>query len=142
MHILLVEDEASVAKVIKQQIENLGHSVETAYTGQDALKKVRKKGFDLMLLDIFLPDCRGHELIPKFREARPDLGIVTMTGYSTRELELEVRQQGILYYMVKPSSGKEMKDLLDHISKKRSLLKVQSSGVHGSRLENDENRTV
>jgi len=55
-----------------------------------------------MLLDIYLPDCKGHELIPKFKEARPDMGIVTITGYNTRELELEVRQQGILYYMVKP----------------------------------------
>lgn len=118
MHILLVEDDVSVAKVIKQKVENLDHRVETAYTGQDALKKVRKKRFDLMLLDIFLPDCRGHELIPKFKEARPELGIVTMTDYNTRELELEVRQQGILYYLVKPFSGKEMEDLLDHIAKK------------------------
>ena len=119
MHILLAEHEAPVAEVIKQQIENLGHSVETANTGQDALKKIRKKRFDLMLLGIFLPDCRGHELIPKFREARPDLGIVTMTGYNTRELELEVRQQGVLYYMVKPFRAEEMKMVLDHVSKQR-----------------------
>ena len=119
MHVLLVEDEVSVAKGIKENIELWNHRVETAYTGQDALKKVRKKGFDLMLLDIFLPDCRGHELIPKFREARPDLGIVTMTGYNTRELELEVRQQGVLYYMVKPFRAEEMKMVLDHVSKQR-----------------------
>ena len=119
MHILLDEHEAPVAEVIKQQIENLGHSVETANTGQDALKKIRKKRFDLMLLGIFLPDCRGHELIPKFREARPDLGIVTMTGYNTRELELEVRQQGVLYYMVKPFRAEEMKMVLDHVSKQQ-----------------------
>jgi len=119
MHILLVEDEAPVAKVIQQQIENLGHSVETAYTGQDALKKVREKRFDLMLLDILLPGCKGSELIPKFREAEPDMGIVAITGYNTRELELEVRQQGILYYMVKPFRAEEMKMVLDHVSKQR-----------------------
>jgi DNA-binding response OmpR family regulator len=118
MNILLVEDEASVAKVIKQKLEKLDHRVETAYTGQDALKRVRRKRYDLMLLDIFLRDCRAHELIPKFKEARPDLGIVTMTDYNTRELELEVRQRGILYYLVKPFSGKEIKDLLDHIAEK------------------------
>jgi len=119
MHILLVEDEAPVAKVIKQQIENLGHSVETAYTGQDALKKVREKRFDLMLLDILLPDCKGSELIPEFREAQPDMGIVAITGYNTRELELEVRQQGVLYYMVKPFRAEEMKMVLDHVSKQQ-----------------------
>ena len=102
MHVLLIEDEVSVAEVIQEEIENLGHRVDTEYTGEDALKKVREKRFDLMLLHIFLPDCKGHELIPKFKEAQPDMGIVTMTGYNTRELELEVRQQGIIYYMIKP----------------------------------------
>ena len=119
MYILLVEDEVSVASVIEQEIETLGHSVDAAYNGKDAMEKVRKKRFDLMMLDIYLPDCRGHELIPKFKEARPDMEIVTMTGYNTKELELEVRQQGILYYMVKPFTIKEMKEILDHISKRR-----------------------
>ena len=118
MNILLVEDEVSVARVIGQEIEALGHSVNTAYNGQDALKKVTKKRFDLMLLDIYLPDCRGDELIPKFKEAQPDLGIISITGYNTKELEMEVRQKGILYYMVKPFRIEEMKEILDYISKK------------------------
>jgi DNA-binding response OmpR family regulator len=117
MNILLVEDDISVAKVIRENIEVWNYRVETAYTGQEALKKVRKKGFDLMLLDILLPDCKGSELIPKFREAQPDMRIVTITGYNTREMELEVRQQGVLYYMVKPFRTKEMKMILDHVSK-------------------------
>ena len=128
MDILLVEDEVSVASVVEQEIEALGHSVDAAYNGKDAMKKLREKRFDLMLLDIFLPDCKGHELIPKFKEAQPDMGIVTMTGYNTRELEMEVRQQGILYYMVKPFTIKEMKEILDHILKKKVTTQVQSSG--------------
>jgi len=119
MNILLVEDEVSVSRVIGKEIEALGHSVNTAYTGQDALKKVTKNRFDLILLDIYLPDCRGDELIPKFKEAQPDIGIISMTGYNTKELELEVRKKGILYYMVKPFRIEEMKEILDHISKKR-----------------------
>lgn len=119
MNILLVEDEVSVSRVIGKEIEALGHGVNTAYTGQDALKKVTKNRFDLILLDIYLPDCRGDELIPKFKEAQPDIGIISMTGYNTKELELEVRKKGILYYMVKPFRIEEMKEILDHISKKR-----------------------
>jgi len=119
MDILIVEDEVSVAEVIEQEIETLGHIVDTTYNGKDAMKKLREKRFDLMLLDIYLPDCRGHELIPKFREAQPDIRIVTMTGYNTKELEMEVRQKGILYYMVKPFRIEEMKEILDYISKKR-----------------------
>ena len=119
MNILIVEDEISVAGVIKENIEAFGYSVEIANTGRDALKKVKRKRFELMLLDIYLPDCMGHELIPKFKEARPDMGIITITGYNSRELELEVRQKGIIFYMVKPFNLTEMKEILSYYSKKR-----------------------
>jgi len=135
MKILLVEDEVSVAKVIEQAVETMGHNIDTAYTGKDAMKKLKKQRFDLMLLDIYLPDCRGDKLIPKFKKIRPDMGIVAMTGYNTMELELEVRQQGIIYYMIKPFKIEEMKEILDHVSKKKVTTKVQSSGVHGSRFK-------
>ncbi len=72
-----------------------------------------------MLLDIQLPDCKGDELIPQFKEIWPDIGVVTMTDYNSRELELEVRQKGILFYMIKPFSKKVLKEILDHISKKK-----------------------
>ncbi len=119
INILVVEDDVPIAQVIKGNIERLNHRAETAGTGQDALKKVRKKRFDLVLLDLFLPDCEGHELIPQFKEVWSDIGIVTMTGYNSRELEWQVRKQGILFYMIKPFSMKVLKEILDHILKKK-----------------------
>ena len=61
----------------------------------------------------------GYELIPQCKELCPDIGIVTMTNHKSRELEWKTRQQGIVYYMIKPFSIKAMKEILDHISKKR-----------------------
>ena len=119
MNILVVDDEVFSAEVIQKQIEALGHGAEIAHTGQDALKMVKENGFDLILLDIYLPDCMGHELIPKFREMRAEIGIVTITGYNSRELELEVRQKGILFFMVKPFNLHEMKEVLNHFQKRK-----------------------
>ena len=119
MIILVVDGDVSTAQVIKQGIEGLNHSAQIAGNGQDALKMVRQKRFDLVLLDIHLSDCMGYELIPQFKGVWPDIGIVTMTDHNSRELELKVRQQGIIYYMIKPFSIKEMKEILDHISKKK-----------------------
>ena len=120
MDILIVEDDIVVSSVLTESIQRWGYSAENADTGKDALDKVKQKKFDLILLDIFLPDGEGHRLIPHFKELWPDVGIVTMTGYNTRELEMEVREQGILYYMVKPFETKSLKELLDHISHKYS----------------------
>jgi len=116
MNILIVEDDIDVSSVLKETIQNWGYSAENADTCKDAMDRVKQKRFDLILLDIFLPDGKGHRLIPQFKELWPDIGIVTMTGYNTRELEMDVREQGILYYMVKPFEIKSLKELLDHIS--------------------------
>jgi DNA-binding NtrC family response regulator len=118
MNILIVENDIAFASVLTESIQAWGHNPEKSNTGKDALKKVRQKRFDLVLLDIFLPDCKGHELIPQFREMCPDIVVITMTGYNSRELEWEARQKGILYYMIKPFDMNELKVLLDHISKK------------------------
>ncbi|MBW2332494.1 MAG: response regulator, partial [Deltaproteobacteria bacterium] len=113
MDILIAEDNVGGISNLTQRIREWGHSAENADTCKDALDKVKQKRFDLILLDIFLPDGEGHRLIPQFKELLPDVGIVTMTGYNTRELEMEVRQQGILYYMIKPFETKSLKELLD-----------------------------
>ena len=120
MDILVVEDDIDVSSVLTETIQHWGYSAENADTCKDALGKVKQKRLDLILLDIFLPDGKGHRLIPQFKELWPDVGIVIMTGYNTREMEREVRELGILYYMVKPFETKSLKELLDHISRKHS----------------------
>jgi DNA-binding NtrC family response regulator len=119
MNILIVEDDLSTAAAMTESMETWGHQVEISTIGKDALAKVKEKKFELVLLDIFLPDCRGHDLIHRFKEMRRNIGIVTMTGYNSRELELEVRQQGIHYFLTKPVQTKILKEIVDHISKKR-----------------------
>lgn len=119
MNILIVEDDPSTAAAMAESMKTWGHQVEISTTGKDSLAKIKDKKFVLMFLDIFLPDCKGHELIPRFKEINRDIGIVTMTGYNSRELELEVRQQGIHYFLTKPVQTKNLKEIVDHISKKR-----------------------
>jgi two-component system, NtrC family, response regulator HydG len=118
MNILVVEDDTVFSSVISQLLRRWGHMVEVSITGKDALEKVKGEMFDLVLLDIYLPDTTGLELIPQLKDIRPKIGIVTMTGYSTEELEKEIRTMGIIYYMSKPFPNNELKEILDHIERK------------------------
>ena len=68
MNVLVVEDDDSSAEPIAGIIKAWDHKVEVSGTGKDALEKARRKHFDLVLLDIFLPDCKGHDLIPQLRD--------------------------------------------------------------------------
>ena len=123
MDVLVADNDISALSNIVELIQSWGHSAEKSETAQDTLDKVREKLFDLVLLDMSLPDMTAQDLIGKLKELWPDIGIVTMTGTSTNELEKEIRTLGIVYYMSKPVSENVLKQILDHIStKKKSAL--------------------
>ena len=115
MNILIVEDDPQVALYISKRLNKWGYSSKTAGSGEKALKIFSENIFNLILLDIMLPDYKGYDLIPKFKSTDPEINIITMTGHNSRELEQKVRNQGILYYMVKPIETKNLKLLLEHM---------------------------
>ena len=120
MNVLIVEDDVFTAESISEIVRRREYSSETVGTGREAIERVWDKRFDIVFLDIFLPDCKGYELIPQFKELQPGIGIVAMTGYNTRELELKVRNFMPNYYMIKPFSVDEIEEVLNHILKKKA----------------------
>jgi len=127
MDVLVTENDVSALSHITELIQRLGHSAEKSETAQGTLDIVREKAFDLVFLDMSLPDMKAQELIEKLKELRSDIKIVTMTAASTDELEKEIRTLGIVYYMSKPVSENILKDILDHIStKKKNALSAGS----------------
>ena len=116
MKVLVVENDRPLAEMLRQLIGEWGHSVEVSETGIRAMQKVAAEFFDMILLDIFLPDARGYELIPQIYRLHPETQIVTMTGYNSRDLERKVRKEGVLYFMEKPFDTKTLKQLIDHVA--------------------------
>ncbi len=126
MNILLVEDDALVAEMMSAAMKKWDQEVILATSGKAAVEAAGSKQFDLALLDIMLPDGFGYDFIPEIKRSQPDLKIITMTGHSTPEMEKRVRQHGITYYMAKPVNFKELKDIVDHISKKTKDQEVKT----------------
>lgn len=119
MNILLVEDDALVSEMVNEALKGWGQEVILATSGTAAVKETGSKRFDLVLLDIMLPDGFGYDFIPEMKSRQSDLKIISMTGYSTPEMEKRVRKFGIAYYMAKPINFKELKDIVEHLSKKQ-----------------------
>lgn len=118
MNVLIVEDDIALSAVIADAVRNWGHTVEEAGTGKGALEKRGHCRFNLILLDIFLPDIKGHLLIPEIKKIWPHSNIISMTGYNSREIEKEVRKQGVIYYMIKPFDIGQLRSILDHMNTK------------------------
>ncbi|MCD4675457.1 MAG: response regulator [Desulfobacula sp.] len=117
MKILIIEDTDQVSKLLKLKVEKWGHKALVAETGKEALDIIKNEMFDLILLDIFLPDTIAYDLIPELKKGWSGMEIITMTGHSSRDVEEKVRRQGILYYMVKPIDLAELEIIIRHMNK-------------------------
>jgi PAS domain S-box-containing protein len=84
LQILLVEDDVSVADGIKSLLEMEGHRVAWAEGGQDALDQVQTKKFDVVVLDMGLPDMDGIRVLKTIASLRPQLPVIISTGHAAR----------------------------------------------------------
>jgi len=122
MKILVVDDEALIREMIKKGLSQMGgYSVEVAQNGKEAIEKLEKDIFDLVLTDLKMPEMDGLELLKNIKGTRPEMMVILMTAYGSIETAVEAMRIGANDYITKPIN---FDDLLIHISKvqKESLL--------------------
>ncbi len=101
-HVLVVDDELVVRDSVKEWLEDEGFSVEMAGSGAEALEKIARQEFNLMLLDVKMPGMDGVEVFRRAKEMRPDLPVAMMTAYATVENAVEAMKLGAIDYLLKP----------------------------------------
>ena len=124
MKILVVDDEPLVRDVVSKGLSKMGgYDVDVAQGGSEAVEKIEKDVFDLVLTDLKMPEMDGLELLKAIKGTRPDMMVILMTAYGTIETAVEAMKMGANDYITKPVN---FQDLLIHISKvqqESSLLK-------------------
>ena len=80
MHVLLIDDEAMVRKIVRKMLERQGHVVAEAENGRIGLAKLREYSFDLVVTDVVMPEIEGLEVLTKVRQDQPSLPVVVMSG--------------------------------------------------------------
>jgi two-component system sensor histidine kinase/response regulator len=101
-NILVIDDELGIRRACQRALKPQGFSVDTAATMREGLSKIQEGDFDLVLLDVMMPDGRGIDLLPPIQERDPDLVIVIITGYATVELAVRAIKQGAYDFISKP----------------------------------------
>ncbi len=105
--VLIMEDEASVAKGLGMVLSEEGYKVDLAMTGRSALDSFNQKIFDLLVADLRLPDIDGMEVIKQVKRRRPDTEVLVITGYSTVNTAVEAMKLGASDYLSKPFTEDE-----------------------------------
>lgn len=103
--ILVVDDDLNILKVFKSILEKEGYVVETADTGKEALKKIKKEKFDVWLIDVRLPDMEGTDLL---KVSNSEAIKIVVTGFSSDEVGRRAADYGADDFLVKPVKPEEL----------------------------------
>lgn len=115
--ILLVEDDPFLIDIYTTRLKEEGYLVEISASGNESLKKLSKENFDLLILDLILPDINGMEILKKVKESFPNLKIIILSNIGEKKEVEEGLKLGANKYLIKahhtPSDIiKEIKNLL------------------------------
>jgi two-component system NtrC family response regulator len=106
--ILVIDDDENITKVVAAILRDKGYSVDIAGSGNEAIKKTQKNHYDLMLIDIRLPDMEGTELLTKILDTTPKIRKIIVTGYPTLNNAVTAVNKGADAYVMKPFDVEKM----------------------------------
>lgn len=137
--ILVVDDERDICRALEFLLSREGYKVTTAYSGQDALKKIETEEFDLVITDLKMEGITGMEVLERATVLRPNLIVVIMTAFGSVESAVEAMKKGAGDYIVKPFINEDVKmtvkRLLEHkkVLMENLVLRQQLSQQFGGR---------
>jgi DNA-binding response OmpR family regulator len=105
--ILVVDDDQSILKSTKSILQREGYVVETAETGKEALDKMLENHYDIVLLDVKLPDIEGTDILLQMKNPGDTIKII-ITGFSSDELGKKAADYGADDFLAKPIRPEEL----------------------------------
>lgn len=109
MKILFIEDEQAVAEYVGMFLHDSGYVIDRAHNAAAAQEKISTGSYDLILLDLILPDATGPELLPKLKNAAPRTPVLVVTGLAhDDERLLECLKNGAAGWVPKSSRAEQL----------------------------------
>ncbi len=111
-NILIVDDSALARRTMRQILESLGHTVEEAADGNQALERYYLTRHDLVLLDMVMNGMYGLEVLAKMRELNPEVRVVVATADIQQSTREQVRDAGARGFINKPLNRKQLTEVV------------------------------
>ena len=119
--ILVVDDELNICQSCVKVLSKMECDVDYALNGYNALKKMEKEPFDVVLTDLKMSSLGGMEVLRRVKESTPDTPVIVMTGYASVSSAVEVMKMGALDYLPKPFTPEELRAIVRQALSEREL---------------------
>ena len=126
VRVLVVDDFPTMRRIVRNLLRQLGfENVDEAENGEDALKKLRSAEYGLVVSDWNMPVMEGIELLKNVRSdpQLKDIPFLMVTAEAEKEKVIEAIKSGVDNYIVKPFTGEVLKEKLEKIAQKKSILR-------------------
>jgi two-component system, NtrC family, response regulator AtoC len=127
--VLVVDDDADVGGLLREALSRWGYDVTLATNGREAVRLISHQIFDAALVDIWMPEMDGLQVLEEIKRHDPALEVVMMTGDPMVETAVQALKSGAYDYLIKPLNLDEMQVLMQQVLEKRFL----SREVHSLR---------
>ena len=125
--ILVVDDESEIREGLELLLKSEGYGVASAETGESGLAKLEEHPFDLLLLDVSLPDRNGLDMLKEIRRRDPELSVVLITAYGSIDMARAAFKNGAMDYITKPWSNDE---LLAQVAQAVEARRLRDENLH------------
>lgn len=120
--VLVIDDDDPGREVMELLLRRAGFSVQSVNNGGDGVALVRDGVVDLVLVDLFLPDKSGIEILREIRQVAPEIEVVVITGHASAQTAVAAMKEGAFDYITKPVNFDELKIVISKIREKQRLL--------------------
>jgi DNA-binding NtrC family response regulator len=138
--ILIVDDEDIVIKSCLRIFDGGDYQIEAVQDGREALRKIEENSYDVVILDIMMPNMGGLEVLGRIKETYPDVDVIMITGLSQIDTAVQAMKLGAFDYISKPFDPDELKLAVHRALERRQLLqenlKLKSEIISKYRFEN------
>ena len=106
--VLIIDDESAIRESLHTLLEMEGYDVETAASGREGLSRIGERAFDLVLLDLALPDRNGMDILSELQSQDRQLSVIMITAYGTVENAVKAMQSGAANFIQKPWDNEKL----------------------------------
>lgn len=125
MRVLIVEDEKTLREGLTDLLEAAGHQVDACEFGKDAVNAGTEEAFDLVLLDLMLPDLDGVEVCRRLKRVRPSLHILMLTARGSEDDKVAGFEAGADDYLTKPFAVRELLARVDALGRRAATIPAE-----------------
>ena len=115
LNVLVIDNEDVICTACHLVLTEKGHTVDYCKTGKSGLLAMARSRYDLVLLDMKLPDMDGMDILRSLKDEMPPLRVIVMTGYSTLSNAVQAMKLGAADYLSKPFTDDELVQAIEKV---------------------------